>query len=293
MANSEKQTEVRQRGKTSLKIWKKWWFWVIVVVLLGAIGTGNSSDSTTEPETETVAESEETKDPTPTQTTTEQKEPEPTQATEEMAPTQATEEQTNTEPQEKNDLDIITREGHPTYYGDIEQAHFVWDNVEKGKILFPDNYHDKYSDSTMLVIGLGASKKDIRKLEIYFENMENNTDITLDTAISVLEEYLPYDIIEKWYEFNKSYRIVANDEDNEMYYVVSYSLKEEYAYSKENEHSYSGSVDVIIKINEKGNADYLTIGFGVPRWMMSLDTNGYSSEEWYYNLLDSNKFDIQ
>lgn len=93
MANTENRTEVREGSKTSGKIWKKWWFWVIIIVLLGAIGTGNSTEDTTEPTTETTIESEQaTTKPEPTQTTEAESKPEPTETTEpESEPEETTE----------------------------------------------------------------------------------------------------------------------------------------------------------------------------------------------------------
>jgi len=85
MANTENRTKVRGGGKTSGKVWKKWWFWVIIVVLLGAIGTGNSTEDTTEPTTETTIESEQaTTKPEPTETTEPESEPEETTEPEEI-----------------------------------------------------------------------------------------------------------------------------------------------------------------------------------------------------------------
>lgn len=184
-----------------------------------------------------------------------------------------------TEPPKETDLDIITRNGHPTYYGEMQQAHSFWNDIEKGKIVFSDDFQDEYTDNTILSVGENSKDSDIRNIEIYFQNMKDATDITLDKAVSIVGEYLPYDILEEWYKFDKSYLLIPKkqSEENEIY-IASYSLKKD-------QHSapYYGSVDIIIAMNKNGQANYATIGFGLPRSMIYAEKNGYSYAEWEHD----------
>lgn len=184
-----------------------------------------------------------------------------------------------TEPPKETDLDIITRNGHPTYYGEMQQAHSFWNDIEKGKIVFSDDFQDEYTDNTILSVGKNSKDSDIRNIEIYFQNMKDATDITLDKAVSIVGEYLPYDILEEWYKFDKSYLLIPKkqSEENEIY-IASYSLKKD-------QHSapYYGSVDIIIAMNKNGQANYATIGFGLPRSMIYAEKNGYSYAEWEHD----------
>lgn len=259
------QTENRKPNKSSgggvkYPLLKKWWFWVIVVVAIAAVAFTDTPED--EPESEPVAniateQSKETK-----------KKEESEQPTQEP-----------TEPPKETDLDIITRNGHPTYYGEMQQAHSFWNDIEKGKIVFSDDFQDEYTDNTILSVGENSKDSDIRNIEIYFQNMKDATDITLDKAVSIVGEYLPYDILEEWYKFDKSYLLIPKkqSEENEIY-IASYSLKKD-------QHSapYYGSVDIIIAMNKNGQANYATIGFGLPRSMIYAEKNGYSYAEWEHD----------
>ena len=250
------RTKVRGRG-VKFPLLKKWWFWVIVVVAVAAIAFTDTPED--KPESEPVAN-----------TATEQPK-ETDKAEESEKPTQ--------EPEIESDLDIITRKGHPTYYGEMKQAHLFWDDVEKGKIAFSDSSQDDYADDLILSLGEHSNDSDIRNIEIYFQNMQDATDITLDKAVSVVSEYLPYDILEEWYKFNESYSLIPETQSKEdKLYIASYSLKKE-------QHSaiYYGSVDIIIAINENGQASYATIGFGLPRSLIYAEKNGYTYAEWEHD----------
>ena len=54
---------------------------------------------------------------------------------------------------------------------------------------------------------------------------------------------------------------------------------------KKEQHSaiYYGSVDIIIAINENGQASYATIGFGLPRSLIYAEKNGYTYAEWEHD----------
>lgn len=185
------------------------------------------------------------------------------------------------------DLDLITADGHPTYYGKMADAQAAWGEAEKGKIIFPDS-HDKYSEKTIMILD-GNSKEEteiIRGIEIYFENFSNSQTISLEEAIDIAASYIPHEIINRWYEFDQSYCLQSIEYDNkkDTYYVISYGLTEEgsEAYYKKR-HSYSGSIDIVFEKNKEGYINYLAIKFGTPRWMSSIETNGYKKVEWDYN----------
>jgi len=186
------------------------------------------------------------------------------------------------------DFALVTAEGHPAYYGSTKEAHSVWGKAGKGKVIFADSY-DKYSDKTIIAMdgySQGEKNEMIRGFEIYFENFSTPMSITLEDALKIANGYIPYEIISEWYEFNGSYCIqpVNSDDEKETYYVVSYRLTESGsdAYYAD-EHVYSGSIEVIFEVNKAGNVNYFTVGFGTPRWMFSLNTNGYEKTEWNYD----------
>lgn len=185
-----------------------------------------------------------------------------------------------------SDLEVITREGHPTYYGSVETSHSVWDDVKKGKIIFADSYYS-YNDATILSMDAYRNSDLIRGISVYFNNFEEPCEMTVDEVLPIIASYMPYDIMDKYYQFKGSELIQPGEDrdDRNHYYVISYNLtdsgKDTY-YSKE--HEYSGSIDVIINTNQDGIVESFNIDFGTPRWMSSLSINSYHKVEWNCDL---------
>ena len=184
-----------------------------------------------------------------------------------------------------DDISIITRDGHPTYYGSVEESHKVWDDVEKGKIHFGDKSYG-HNDKPILSMSAYRNEDVIRSIDVNFENFNNNPNLDIDEVIPLVASYMPYDIMDKWYVFGRSELIASDDGTKANYYVITYSLTDEGGdayYSKE--HSYSGSIDVIIQVHDDIVQSF-NISFGTPRWMSSLKQNKYHTEEWLCNLYD-------
>lgn len=184
-----------------------------------------------------------------------------------------------------SDLEVITRKGHPTYYGSVETSHSVWRDVKKGKIIFADSI-DNYNDTTILSMNAYRNSDLIRGISVNFSNFEEPCVMTVDEVLPIIASYMPFDIMDMYYQFDKSELIQPDKDSNgEHYYVISYNLtdngKESY-YSKE--HEYSGTIDVIICANKEGGVETFDIKFGTPRWMSSLSTNSYHQVEWNCNL---------
>lgn len=194
----------------------------------------------------------------------------------------------NTTEQIKNsDLEIITREGHPTYYGSVKSSHNVWKDVKKNKIIFADSY-DNYKDTTILSMSAYRNSDLIRGISVNFNNFEEPCKMTVKEVLPIIASYMPYDIMDKYYQFDKSESIQPDEgKDGEYYYVISYNLtdSEKKAYDLK-EHEYSGTIDVIICANKEGIVENFDINFGTPRWMSSLSTNSYHQVEWNCNLYD-------
>ena len=185
-----------------------------------------------------------------------------------------------------SDLKIIRMNGHPKYYGSTVQAHEVWDSVADKKIHFADkNYSNNDRDYFLSMGGYNQGEKNeiIRDISINFDNMDCGP-VDLNTALDIADEYLPYDIINQWYEFNDSYTWTMESYKPKLFYVVSYRLTEAggdayYA----NKHPYSGTIDVTMRC-DKGDEkiNYMSIQFDISRmpkeWIKS---------EWHYDFLEN------
>lgn len=185
------------------------------------------------------------------------------------------------------DWEIITRDGHPRYYGSTSEAHKLWEDVDKGKIVYADSYYGYSSETILMMDGYSMGEKNeiIRGIEIYPENFEEPMAVSLEEAIQLADGYIPYDIIAKWYEYDRSYCIKPNDIQKDTCYVVNYHLTDAASdayYAKE--HTYSGSITIVFYADSvTGNVTVITIGFGTPRWMNSLEMNGYEQVEWQFD----------
>ncbi|MBR3356969.1 MAG: hypothetical protein IKG46_03990 [Solobacterium sp.] len=187
----------------------------------------------------------------------------------------------------ETDMDIVLRSGHPTYYGSVAASHVVWDDVEKNRIHFADKNYG-YNDNPILTMDAYRNSDIIRQVIINFTNFTDSTTVPLDDAIQIASSYMPYDVMDQYYEFSGSKLLVPDEsrKDDDSYYVISYRLTDEGSkayYAKE--HEYSGSIDVIIQVNNETTKS-IDITFGTPRWMSSLDKNNYSKEEWLCDLYD-------
>ena len=183
----------------------------------------------------------------------------------------------------ETDIDIVTREGHPKYYGSVKQSHEIWDDVENGKIHFGDKVYG-YNDNPIISMSSYRNSDIIRQVIINFSNFSEETAITVEDAIPIVASYMPYEIMDKYYEYAGSEMIMPNENhsQNFTYYVLSYRLTTE---GKNSEHDYSGTIDVIIKADDNYVQD-VDITFGKPKWMNFLEKNGYHTEKWTLDLYD-------
>lgn len=262
-------------GKQKKPIFKKWWFWVIVVLVVAVIGSaagyegGTSTDDEPENSRQIVSNGG--------QDTSDDLESEPNAGRTEDPDIDI-----------NRDWEIITRIGHPTYYGSVEVSHSIWGDVERKKIIFADGY-DKWGDTSILSMTAYRGSDLIRGIYVSFSNFDEPMEVTVDEILPVIASYVPYEIMDKYYQFKRSQLIVPDEtkDNKDKYYVISYSLTEDgnAAYYVK-EHEYSGSIDVIIEASENGVVKNFDIGFGTPRWMSSLSVNSMHQEEWACDLYD-------
>ncbi|MDD6429212.1 MAG: hypothetical protein PUF90_07040 [Lachnospiraceae bacterium] len=188
-----------------------------------------------------------------------------------------------------NDMDIILKSGHPTLFGSVKASHKVWDNTGDDKILFADS-GSSYSDQNIISMDALSTSDVINEIEIYFSNSNNIGSVSLDEALHVTAEYIPFEILKKYYEFNMSEILVPkkDNKNNEgTYYIISYKMIDKYQYTDETS-DYGGSIVAIININTKGsNTQHIQLTTSIPNWMnIYPDQNGYKEQSWKCDLYD-------
>ncbi len=189
----------------------------------------------------------------------------------------------------ETDLEIITRSGHPTYYGSVASSHIIWDDVPKNKIIFGDT-NDSFGDETILSMEAYKNSDLIRCINVHFSNFEEPPCLTIEDVLPIVSSYMPYDIIAQYYHYKGSELLVPDNDNHlkhEKYYILSYGLTEAGSESYyKGVHEYSGSIDVIITTDENDIVNNFYINFGTPRWMSSLTLNSYHKEIWERDLTD-------
>lgn len=187
----------------------------------------------------------------------------------------------------KSDLGILTRNNHPTYYGSIKQAKEVWKDVSKDKVKISNGYGRNLKDTTILSIGNSDRNSDLIKyVEIYFNRFSTKKPTTLNEVLKITAEYLPSDIMKKYYSFDESYKVTPKDgRKKSNFYVVSYHLNEKGKAEYSKNHSYSGTVDIMIEENHDGSFGCISIKFTAPKWLWFLDKNGYERQTWDCDLI--------
>lgn len=190
------------------------------------------------------------------------------------------------EPVPPTDWEIITREGHPTYYGSVEESRSVWGDVEKGKVYFAGSL-DKISENAILSMSAYRNSDLIRGIGVSFSSFEEPPMLTIEEVLPVIASYMPYEVMDEYYTFMRSELIAPDDEESgeSRYYIVSYCLtdKAKESYYSQN-HEYSGTIDVQIYADKNNYVTGFSIGFGLPRWMFSMTQNNYHTEEWACDL---------
>lgn len=150
----------------------------------------------------------------------------------------------------ESDIDILLRDNHPKWLNDTSKAFDVWaDEIDSGKIVLPGAWDTLYGDDHILEITSYDNDENeyIGAIIFHFYNMEEA--ITLDSALDIIKTYLPKDIIQKYYNEERSYYESYNGIiDN---YVKSYRLINE---NDNNTERISDTFDILIWVDENGNA---------------------------------------
>lgn len=165
------------------------------------------------------------------------------------------------------DLEWITRDNNPQYYGDTAQAHAIWDDVDAGKIIFADTYDRYESGRTILYMNDYSSDEEapISDIEVYIKHCNPPEKIEIDEATKIAAYFFPYEIVRQWHEHGRSYFQPADKPDGDSYYICYYHLSEKGKIAHDNkEHSYPGAFCVVFVVNPDGFVDLFHYTWGVP-----------------------------
>lgn len=183
-------------------------------------------------------------------------------------------------------MSIITQEGHPLYFDNVEAAKEFYKDYVGNQVLISSGAQD-YSDNTLITIS-GYSTKDtkIDAIQIYLKNV--NRKIYIDEALTIAKDYLPLSLLEEYYDFEDSYILIRGSMHvHIIYYKITaegYSKREETREKSVYIMPYDiyvwlwGDEDIgVVSINSEMDNSY---------WESNYKKNDIERVDWHYDFLE-------
>lgn len=122
----------------------------------------------------------------------------------------------------ESDLDIVKKEGHPLFYGNFQEAKDFWKGYKKVKVV---NAQSKiYNEDALLLITTGNEDNGIiTDVSFNFSNIENKDSLNVEEVLKIVCGYIPYDILDKYYDYKTSFKATYHEEGG--YVAYHYVMK--------------------------------------------------------------------
>lgn len=166
---------------------------------------------------------------------------------------------------------IVNSSDLPHYYGSLKEAKEFGKRFEKNVVSTED--YDFKSGTTILSINGYWRDDKINGIEFYFKNADISP--SFEEAQNVMNMFLPFDIIDKYYDEPKQEIFTPNDKTESDYITTCYSLNE----NGKGQDGLQGQISLIYEM-KNGSCLSANIRFGLPRWMISANANGYVVSEY-------------
>ncbi len=160
---------------------------------------------------------------------------------------------------------IISSKNLPQYYSSLKEAKEFGKQFEKN-IVSTDDYDFK-SDITILSIDGYWQSDDIDSISLYFKN----ADVTpsFDEAQEIMNMFLPFDIIDKYYDEPKQEMYTPKDANESSFITTCYSLND----SGKGQNGLQGQIGLVYEM-KNDICLHANIRFGLPIQQLS-ESNGY------------------
>lgn len=129
------------------------------------------------------------------------------------------ESQEQTESQKKQKLtyaELVTLKDHPKYYGDYKVAKKFWKKYDEVVV---DVTATGHNEEALLFVGTIDSKV-IDNIRINLSDVEGNQNIELEDVLPLVCDYIPYEIIDKYYDFKEAFHEIYKAGNYEAYHYV-------------------------------------------------------------------------
>ncbi len=197
--NTINYEEVHKAKKKFGRIYKIFVVLVIIIVIIGIKGNDNDNENKSDNKKEN--------------------------ASEDISEDKSTDKNT------LSDLEILTLDSHPKFYGDYKEAKKFWADYKQVMV---DKTSSEYEDK--LLLAATGNNKVITDITIDFTHSDEiKHKLTVEKVLKIVCEYIPYDILEKYYEYTESFYETSKDGNYKAYHYIMSLNKEGKAASANND----------------------------------------------------------
>lgn len=181
--------------------------------------------------------------------------------------------------------EVLTRPGAPMLYGDMNEAREFWKGSDRKLVSY---VHDEKSVLSMST-GYRFMSQDsiIRSIEINLSEVEDKENIQLDDVLKLICHYIPFNIVSKFYTFDKAIHEIGDTNEYEVYYYLM-KINEQGEALRQSGESYLHS-DLGITIFRRGDnnwsAELSYLRYTEPRLRWPNEQNN-SVEDWDVDIFD-------
>ncbi len=116
-------------------------------------------------------------------------------------------------------VELLTLKDHPKFYGDYSAAKSFWKGYDKVKVV--NARLTIYNEDALLLVTTGDEDNDIiTNITINLSDIEKKEYLELDNVMKMICDYIPFDIIDKYYDFKESFHETYKDGGYEAYHYV-------------------------------------------------------------------------
>lgn len=125
----------------------------------------------------------------------------------------------NSETKSRNlpDIELLTLKEHPKFYGDYKAAKSFWKGFDNVKVV---NSRQKIYNEDALLLVTSGNEDVITNITINLSDYEEKQSLELEKVMRLICDYIPYDIIEQYYDFKESFHEMNKDGKYEAYHYV-------------------------------------------------------------------------
>ena len=116
-------------------------------------------------------------------------------------------------------VELLTLKDHPKFYGDYKAAKRFWKGFDKIKVVNA-RLTIQNEDALLLVTTGDEDNGVITNVTINLSDYEKKQYLELDNVMQLICDYIPYDIIDKYYDFKESFHEVYKNGRYEAYHYV-------------------------------------------------------------------------